>query len=47
MNSPSERQHVVLAHGMDVDVLDNHNLLMTVFGESGVVEDFLCGEGVA
>jgi hypothetical protein len=47
MNPPSEWQHVMLAHGMDTDVLDNYNFLVTVFGEHGIVEYFLCRKGIA
>ena len=47
MKPPSEWQHVMFAHGMDTDVLDNHDFLMTVFGEHGIVEDILCRKGIA
>lgn len=40
MHLAGERHEVVLAHGEDLDVLDDHELVV-VLGENGVVDDRL------
>ena len=47
VDAAREGQHVVLAHGVDVDVLDHHDLLVAVRCEHGVVQDPRGGRRVA